>query len=92
MSGVEQDENGNLTFSPTKFALGLLGGVVGSKAVAKELDEIIQNGEVVKTHNGYNITLGDYKVGLNIGWNENGVKIGENKWVVTAFDNSKNAE
>ena len=57
--------------------------------IAKELDEIIQNGEVVKTHNGYNITLGDYKVGLNIGWNENGVKIGENKWVVTAFDNSK---
>ena len=44
---------------------------------------------MVKTHNGYNITLGDYKVGLNIGWNENGVKIGENKWVVTAFDNSK---
>ena len=37
----------------------------------------------------YNIELGDYKVGLNIGWNENGVKIGENKWVVTAFDNSK---
>ncbi|MDL0147710.1 hypothetical protein NYG95_08910, partial [Campylobacter felis] len=57
--------------------------------IAKELDEIIQDGEVVKTHNGYNIELGDYKVGLNIGWNENGVKIGENKWVVTAFDNSK---
>ena len=57
--------------------------------IAKELDKIIQDGEVVKTHNGYNITLGDYKVGLNIGWNENGVKIGENKWVVTAFDNSK---
>ena len=57
--------------------------------IAKELDKIIQDGEVVKTHNGYNITLGDYKVGLNIGWNENGIKIGENKWVVTAFDNSK---
>ncbi|MCR2101554.1 hypothetical protein CUPS4258_09475, partial [Campylobacter upsaliensis] len=57
--------------------------------IAEELDKIIQNGEVVKTHNGYNITLGDYKVGLNIGWNQNGVKIGENKWVVTAFDNSK---
>ena len=57
--------------------------------IAKELDNIIQNGKVVKTHNGYNITLGDYKVGLNIGWNENGIKIGENKWVVTAFDNSK---
>ena len=57
--------------------------------IAKELDEIIRDGEVVKTHNGYNIELGDYKVGLNIGWNENGVKIGENKWVVTAFDKSK---
>ena len=57
--------------------------------IAKELDKIIRDGEVVKTHNGYNIELGDYKVGLNIGWNENGVKIGENKWVVTAFDKSK---
>ena len=53
--------------------------------IAKEIDGIIQDGKVVKTHNGYNIELGDYKVGLNIGWNE----IGENKWVVTAFDKSK---
>ena len=29
--------------------------------IAKELDKIIQDGEVVKTHNGYNITLGDYR-------------------------------
>ncbi len=34
VSGVEQDENGNLTFSPTKFALGFLGGSVASKAVS----------------------------------------------------------
>lgn len=33
MAGVEQDENGNITFSPEKFALGLLGGAGGSKAV-----------------------------------------------------------
>ena len=38
VSGVEQDENGNITFSPEKFALGLLGGVAGSKAVAKGLE------------------------------------------------------
>ncbi|MCI7410378.1 MAG: hypothetical protein MSS67_01485, partial [Helicobacter bilis] len=61
----------------------------GKNAKGYGLAKIIQDGEVVKTHNGYNITLGDYKVGLNIGWNENGIKIGENKWVVTAFDNSK---
>ncbi|BDB63962.1 hypothetical protein T36_0409 [Helicobacter cinaedi] len=35
MSGIESDENGNVNFSPEKFALGLLGGAVGSKAVAK---------------------------------------------------------
>ncbi|WP_257534934.1 hypothetical protein [Helicobacter winghamensis] len=28
VAGIEEDENGNLTFSPEKFALGLLGGVV----------------------------------------------------------------
>ena len=38
VSGVEQDENGNLTFSPEKFALGFLGGAAGSKAVAKGLE------------------------------------------------------
>ncbi len=34
VSGVEQDENGNLVFSPEKFALGLLGGAVGSKVIS----------------------------------------------------------
>ena len=34
-AGIETDENGNLTFSPEKFALGLLGGAIGSKAVSK---------------------------------------------------------
>lgn len=38
VAGVEQDENGNITFSPEKFALGLLGGAAGSKAVAKGLE------------------------------------------------------
>ncbi|STO96242.1 PBECR2 nuclease fold domain-containing protein [Helicobacter canis] len=38
VSGIEQDENGQWRFSPEKFALGLLGGVAGSKAVAKGLE------------------------------------------------------
>ena len=49
----------------------------------------MQNGKLQKTHNGFNIIHNDYKVGINIGWNENGVKKGNNQWVVTAFDNSK---
>ncbi len=53
------------------------------------LETIIKEGELVKTHNGYNILHKDYKVGLNEGWNEKGVKQGNNKWVVTAYDNSK---
>lgn len=35
VAGVEQDENGNITFSPEKFALGLLGGTGGSIAISK---------------------------------------------------------
>lgn len=38
VAGVEQDENGQWRFSPEKFALGLLGGTAGSKAVAKGLE------------------------------------------------------
>lgn len=38
VAGVEQDENGSYTFSPEKFALGLLGGTAGSKAIAKGLE------------------------------------------------------
>lgn len=36
LSGIETDENGNITgFNPQKFALGFLGGVSGSVAVSK---------------------------------------------------------
>ena len=35
VAGIETDENGNLTFSPEKFALGLLGGAVGSKSIER---------------------------------------------------------
>ncbi|WP_213244104.1 hypothetical protein, partial [Campylobacter vulpis] len=33
LNGVEQDENGNLSFDPEKFAMGFLAGSLGSKAV-----------------------------------------------------------
>ena len=55
--------------------------------IAKELDEIIQNGEVVKRKGrdeAYNIEYKGFKVGINKGFN----KQGENKWVVTAFDDN----
>ena len=35
LNGVEQDEEGNLSFNPAKFAMGFLGGAIGSKAVSK---------------------------------------------------------
>ena len=36
LAGVERDENGNIVgFDPSKFALGFLGGAVGSKAVSQ---------------------------------------------------------
>ncbi|MGX2973158.1 ADP-ribosyltransferase-containing protein [Helicobacter sp. T3_23-1059] len=57
--------------------------------IANVLSEIIEKGEVKATHNGYNIFYNDFKVGLNVGWNENGIKKGDNKWIVTAFDKSK---
>ncbi|EOX1264509.1 hypothetical protein ACPDI4_001027, partial [Campylobacter upsaliensis] len=34
LNGVEQDEEGNLSFDPAKFVMGFLGGAVGSKAVS----------------------------------------------------------
>ena len=36
VAGVESDENGNIVgFDPAKFALGFLGGAVGSKALSQ---------------------------------------------------------
>ena len=46
VNGLEQDENGNLTFSPEKFALGFLGGAVGSKAVAQGFKYLKENPQV----------------------------------------------
>ena len=57
------------------------------KDIGKELDEIIQDGEVVKRvgrDEAYNIEYKGFKVGINKGFN----KQGENKWIVTAFDDN----
>lgn len=81
--GAIKDENGKVQ------GYGLSKIVVKHKEITPEiLDEAITNGELKKTHNGYNIIYKNYKIGLNQGWNENGVKIGDNKWIVTAYDDS----
>ena len=57
------------------------------KDIAKEIDNIIQDGEVVKRQGrdeAYNIEYNGFKVGINKGFN----KQGENKWIVTAFDDN----
>ncbi|WP_163534513.1 hypothetical protein [Helicobacter suis] len=67
-------------------------GFEGNNALEKlgnGLEEIVREGDVVKTHNGYNILYNGYKVGLNEGWNEGGIKHGNNRWIVTAFDKNK---
>ena len=44
LAGVERDENGNIVgFDPSKFALGFLGGAVGSKAVSQGFKVIKDN-------------------------------------------------
>ena len=46
VAGIESDENGNLTFSPEKFVLGLLGGAIGSKAVTQGFKYLKENPQV----------------------------------------------
>ncbi|ECW8267733.1 hypothetical protein F3523_05170 [Campylobacter upsaliensis] len=58
--------------------------------LAEQLDEIITKGEVIKRKgrkNAYNIEHNGFKVGINQGFNQKG----ENKWIVTAFDNKVGA-
>ncbi|EKY8777645.1 DEAD/DEAH box helicase family protein [Campylobacter upsaliensis] len=60
------------------------------KNLAEQLDEIITKGEVIKRKgrkNAYNIEHNGFKVGINQGFNQKG----ENKWIVTAFDNKVGA-
>ena len=51
-----------------------------------KIPEIIDRGEVVSTHNGFNIIYKNYKIGLNVGWNERGIKYSDNKWIVTSYE------
>ncbi|EAJ7579035.1 hypothetical protein A0050_07025, partial [Campylobacter upsaliensis] len=46
LNGVEQDENGNLSFDPAKFAMGFLGGSVGSFALKKGFQILEKNPEL----------------------------------------------
>ena len=50
LAGVERDENGNIVgFDPAKFALGFLGGAVGSKAVSQGFKVIKDNPQLKET-------------------------------------------
>ena len=46
VAGFETDEQGNLSFNPTNFLLGLAGGALGSKAIAKGFKTISKNPEL----------------------------------------------
>ncbi|EIW9953039.1 DUF3519 domain-containing protein [Campylobacter upsaliensis] len=46
LNGVEQDENGNLSFDPAKFAMGFLGGSGGSFALKKGFQILEKNPEL----------------------------------------------
>ncbi|WP_213273582.1 DUF3519 domain-containing protein, partial [Campylobacter vulpis] len=43
LNGVEQDEEGNLSFDPVKFVAGFLGGSLGSKAVSMGFRHLEKN-------------------------------------------------
>lgn len=45
VAGVEQDENGNITFDPEKFAVGLLGGAGASIAISKAVGKHAASGK-----------------------------------------------
>ena len=50
VAGLETDENGNVIgFDPAKFALGFLGGAVGSKAVSQGFKVIKDNPQLKET-------------------------------------------
>lgn len=50
------------------------------------IDEVIKNGTVSETHNGYNITYNNYIVGINKGFKENGEYVLDDNWIVTSFE------
>ncbi|STP11035.1 Uncharacterised protein [Helicobacter cinaedi] len=56
VSGVEQDENGNLTFSPEKF-VGLFRGAAGSKAVMSGKYAIMRRMEARNKDKNFTMSL-----------------------------------
>ncbi len=53
------------------------------------ISEIIDKGTLEKTHNGYNLTFGRYRVGINNGYKENGEYVTTDNWIVTSFKINK---
>lgn len=51
----------------------------------KTISEIINKGTLEKTHNGYNLTFGRYRAGINNGYKENGKYVTTDNWIVTSF-------
>ncbi|MCR2114347.1 PBECR2 nuclease fold domain-containing protein, partial [Campylobacter upsaliensis] len=53
-----------------------------------KIPQIIEQGEIQKTYNGYNVVTNDYIVGLNKGFKDKEGKVinDSNVWVVTSFE------
>ena len=49
------------------------------------ISEIIDKGTLEKTYNGYNLTFGRYRAGINNGYKENGKYVTTDNWIVTSF-------
>lgn len=56
------------------------------EATPEFIAEVVAKGDIKPNYNGVNIKMDNKIVGLNRGWNINGKKIGDNHWVVTAFE------
>ncbi|RDU51501.1 hypothetical protein CQA49_09515, partial [Helicobacter sp. MIT 00-7814] len=82
---------GEVTDSAKHTGFGLAHAIdKHGEEVALKIPEIIENGKVSKTHNGYNIVWNDYIVGVNKGFKDkSGDYIGTNHWVVTAFEDTQ---
>lgn len=50
------------------------------------IPQIIENGTITKTHNGYNIATNKYIVCINKDWREKGIRKGDNLSIVTSFE------
>jgi hypothetical protein len=55
------------------------------------MEEIIKNGKVSKTHNGYNIEYKEYILGINKGFKDEKTReyLTTDNWIVTSFEKDK---